>query len=994
MLLVAALAFLLASFPAHNSDVLLHLARGRLLARGQSPAADNPDLAYGVWANQTWLYDLCCYGCTSLLGGAGLVLAKALLAAGIGLLLLRHSRNGSGWALAAVCTSLALVAMSPHLLLQPATVSCFLLALAVSYLGRSAAVGEDARPAPWLLLPLFVAWANLDRWFLLGLGVVGLVWLGEVLDDAFSDRTPGRWPAELGRRGMALLALAAACLLNPSFRHAFTLAEEWHTAVSPFAGVTSAGVVLNPARLAYFLLLGLSLLSFAAAFPQWRWRRFLPWLGLGLASAFGVLAIPFFAVVAGPVLAWNLQDALAQHFAWARGEVMLPPSCRLGRGLAAVLVVVLVVCAWPGWLQGSPFGPRRWALDLPPSLERGADAVRHLRQEGTLAAESGGLHLCADTVFAFAWFCPEEKRVQLSSQDYPAEGRRRMRAGKIDHVLVYGTDRDLLAATLGGLAADPEQWPLLYEEGGLAIFGWRDPAQPGSVQRFRDRQVDLTRLAFHPADNKKAPSEGPEAKWPARSWWEAFWKPAPAPPADRQEALMHLLHAEALQHLAPLRHLSRWESSQAAGLVGAATGWTPATSLYDAPLRLELFRPYLPTDGGRPLPPAPLDQMVLSLQQGYVRQRDDVPPPHYYLAVRAARRAVAANPDDAVAYELLGEGYLGLLNATRERAWGGDVPKLVHIRLAQASAALNRALDLRPDLPRAHLLLSRLYHEMGYLDLELRHFQDFCRLDREAGPPPGASPEQASARLARQVKDIESLEREVEKRESRFTLAAKDLSPRDRPLVAFENGLAGKALELLLESHLAAFGTEGMDQELKLLLGVGRARDVQEWLSPEHEAALGPASYHWFLAQAAAALGDYSRAQDECVRASEGLGLRPGASQPMRFREGMALLVAKLLLDEQTGGGAPPSDLRTPLGRVEFSTQIRTLAGMLRQQAELTVLRGLLALEEGDVDEAESAFRTAFDVWKDRAAAASGAGLDFNGRRIAATCLGWLTVDR
>jgi hypothetical protein len=40
-------------------------------------------------------------------------------------------------------------------------------------------------------------------------------------------------------------------------------------------------------------------------------------------------------------------------------------------------------------------------------------------------------------------------------------------------------------------------------------------------------------------------------------------------------------------------------------------------------------------------------------------------------------------------------------------------------------------------------------------------------------------------------------------------------------------------------------------------------------------------------------------------------------------------------------------------------------------------------LEEGDIDEAEIAFRTALSYWKDADTANSGAGLDFRGRAVA-----------
>src|SRR5262249_10649584 len=92
-LLVAALGFLLASFPARNSDIWLHLARGRLL------------LSEGQF-HQGWLYDLVCYGLYAAFGGTGLALFKAALAAGIALLMLQLSRvAGQGWWLPAFCTA-------------------------------------------------------------------------------------------------------------------------------------------------------------------------------------------------------------------------------------------------------------------------------------------------------------------------------------------------------------------------------------------------------------------------------------------------------------------------------------------------------------------------------------------------------------------------------------------------------------------------------------------------------------------------------------------------------------------------------------------------------------------------------------------------------------------------------------------------------------------------------------------------------------------------
>src|SRR5262249_25711430 len=58
---VCALAFLLASTPARNSDLWLHLASGRWLVQGHSPRGTDPftsTAANVFWVNHTWLGDV------------------------------------------------------------------------------------------------------------------------------------------------------------------------------------------------------------------------------------------------------------------------------------------------------------------------------------------------------------------------------------------------------------------------------------------------------------------------------------------------------------------------------------------------------------------------------------------------------------------------------------------------------------------------------------------------------------------------------------------------------------------------------------------------------------------------------------------------------------------------------------------------------------------------------------------------------------------------
>src|SRR4051812_45179990 len=83
---IAVFSFLLASFPARNPEIWQHLAAGRDLAHGRLPGVSGR-------LDPGWLFDLAAYAVYSVGGGAGLVVAKAVLIAGLGVLLLRLGRT-------------------------------------------------------------------------------------------------------------------------------------------------------------------------------------------------------------------------------------------------------------------------------------------------------------------------------------------------------------------------------------------------------------------------------------------------------------------------------------------------------------------------------------------------------------------------------------------------------------------------------------------------------------------------------------------------------------------------------------------------------------------------------------------------------------------------------------------------------------------------------------------------------------------------------------
>ncbi len=981
----AVFALLLASFPARNSDVWRHLAAGRRLAGGS---------VAGVEA--TWLYDLVTYWVYLLAGGAGLVAAKALATAVLAVVLVRVCRTTGGWRIPVVCTALALLAMGTRLLLQPATVSYLMLGLAVWLLKREHRAGDrevGAWPG-WPLVALFAVWANVDRWFLLGLGVVALTWAGRGVDERPVD---GRGRYLLGRAA-AVLLLAGACAINPAHLSGFPLPAElgWSASAgvdtirlgpvpiaSPFQWSLLSTAWDSPAALAYYPLLGLSALSFLLALPRWRWERFLPWLGLAVLSGLQVRTAPLFAVVAGPVLAWNLQDFFARRpQPAARDRSAIRVAARV---LTGGLAVLFLACAWPGWLQRPPYEPRRWGVEPPVAAEHAAEAVRRELAAGRWAAGTRTLHLAAETADTFAWFCPEDAgrldprlaEVAAGAVELRGNPDDQLREAGVGRVVVNAADRGLASEVFARLLADPVRWPLLHLDGGLAVFGWRDPARSGDTDPYSGHGLDLDGMGLRPAEGKTAPASRPVAS--RRLWWEAFWKPAPPPrPVDRDEATALLLAAEVRRQSAPDRHLVAWKAGQAAALAAAAAAWLGPSGPADAAFRWTLIQPPTPKGWvpGAPLPPVTREAVALKSRVDFAR--DDAPPGVLYAAVRAARRAVAVNPSDANAYLVLGQCYLRLLGATRERAWALRFPQVGHLRRVQASAALNRAVALNPELAEAHLLLGRLYQQIGCLDLALDHLRTYHNASRSgrgrsaAGGPAEEVPDEELAALADGV----------DEQRRKFADESAQARVADRARLAARRGLAGKALGLLLESDISAFGSQGMELELDLLLRTGRVDDVLDWTTPEIMASLGETRFRRLRSQAAAAAGEYATADAEMDELAKGMVV-----DPRRLAVGLGQLTGQAVLGEQTAIPSLPYAVWRAWERAVFWSRVDDLRRGLAESADTEVFRGLLALEAGDTDRARGLFRSALTFSED---GPSGGGLVFGGRPVARDCLSWL----
>jgi tetratricopeptide (TPR) repeat protein len=1036
--IVCALAFLLASTPSHNSDLWLHLAFGRALVNGQAPFGTDPfaSTTAGVyWVNHSWLSDAVLYALYEIGDGAALAIAKASLVAALAGLFFCFRRRRTRTGLVALAAAAAVLALGPWLLLQPALASLLGTALTLYLLERPDLVEtsrvERARSLRWLLVPLFALWANLDGWFLLGPVLVGLYAAGAAArsyQGSYAPRSPGEF------RSLALLALAglAACFLTPFHYHTFAwpvplglshAEQAWMRdplgqglVVSPFAPTQpsprvggglggGAPAFASAGGWAYCLLLAAGAASFVLRGKALHPGRLLVWLALAGLSAYQARAVPFFAAAAGPILALNLQE-------WSRSAIATERRRRLAAAMRAVgplAGLVLLVAAWPGWLQPTPYQPRSWAVEPDETLVRLARRIDQQHADHPLRSDRCALTFSPEVAHYLAWFCPSEKGFldsRLSLFDQTADDFVQMRrcllrpdgsgpdgrlgplldAHRIDRILLYEPDAGRTHQAFRCLLLDGEEWELLDIQGGAAVFGRRS----GAASPWK--ALDLRQGAYHPDGDRQAPQTAPPMPQPP-GLFDAFRWPHNEHSADRGEAALYLVVFDMAAEQRRQEMATQWLLAQATGLVGSPPGSEPAGTASALAVRLHMA-PFLPESlgvGGQPAAEA--------FAAGFAAAQDRGPPEALLLAVRAARRALAAYPDDAGAFLLLGEAYVRLASQPREQRWQAALPSLASARRSQALTALEQAVALRPDLDRAHTLLAQLYYQDNQLDRALDHLRARLRIAEQeiaARGPEAASAADRRVALAADVDTMDSLVEQAEKIYEANTVGKTEPSKvLDRASLAARHGLSRKALDMLLESHPAIFGKSGLQLQLELMMKGGRASDVHAWLEPQHEDVLGFRRYHLLQAEAAAASGDYAAADAELDTLSEQLrqvGISGDKFVPVRsaiaFRVGDAAL-ARSALD-----GGPAGLVGVAFFPCEALRPLGAPADLLRQEADIRVLRGLLAVESGAVGAADEQFQAALEVWGGDRQAAAGAGLDFASRPIAQQMIRLLEESR
>ncbi|MFO0825042.1 MAG: hypothetical protein U0792_18290 [Gemmataceae bacterium] len=697
VLLTLVFAFLVGSFVARNSDIFLHLAAGKRLFAGTYTPGSDPfsfTAADRAWVNHSLFFDIGTYLLYSGSGGTLVVLKAIAVAAAFALVIAIRRPGFSLWPWAAVA-AIGVVAAAPYVHLRPNVASMVLLALTLFLLIRGPH-SETSWRFPISIGVVFWVWANTDEWFFLGPMALALVLVGEAIQRSPKSEETGTQEDTLGSLpSVKTLARAlgigvVACMLNPHHVRIWELPFELVGSKELMADirfktllvtpldryyVDNAGLGYNANGLAYALLFVGGGVALGLAGSRVRVAHIALWVGFAALTIGTVYAIPFLALVAVPIIASqvNVLSSNATLTTWGnpRTRFLLLGSAG-GRVLSLIVLVVACVLTVPGWIHpgnSSVFARRvGWAVEPEESMVKAAGQLQMWRTNQQLPPEAHGFNTSLEFANYCAWFAPDEKvyansrynhhlpelpnflAVRIGMGLVPTDERpnpkvlpETLQKAGVEYVLIHSGPGDSVQFRGFALNAarvewsDPDHWSPWYLDGRTTICGWR-PAPGKEKPTFTGLHVDPVSLAFGPEVERVPPVT--TLSVPRFGGWEdAFLRSPGFTPPGVDEVGMWQLYNEVRQRFFGQRQLILDTASVLVTRVGV------------------MFpRVLLPNDTPVAVP---------------------------FLTLRAARRAIAADPNHP-------DGYFALYRALHEPT----------LPLSEPERALGQLTALRQCLER------------------------------------------------------------------------------------------------------------------------------------------------------------------------------------------------------------------------------------------------------------------------------------------------------
>jgi hypothetical protein len=287
--------FAMAVRPAVDPDLGWHLRTGQLIAQSHSVPHQDPfsfTKSGSPWIAHEWLSELLMYGLSRLCGTTVLIIFFALIVV-VAFALVYRRCDGRPYA-AGLLTLWGAIVTIPAWGVRPQTFTVLFASVFLLLLDRYMETGQ----ARWLLIlpAVMVLWVNLHAGFAAGIALVLLYGLAEALD--------GRRKATLKHLGLAALGCVAVIPANPNGLHLITYPFQTLTAPSITGYIqewASPDFHLPIYRL-FLLLVVFAVVVLARAKRRPTWNEAILFLFTLTAALVSARHIPFFILVAVPVL--------------------------------------------------------------------------------------------------------------------------------------------------------------------------------------------------------------------------------------------------------------------------------------------------------------------------------------------------------------------------------------------------------------------------------------------------------------------------------------------------------------------------------------------------------------------------------------------------------------------------------------------------------------------------------------------------------------------
>lgn len=304
LILVSGL-FLIGSRNLSDPDLWWHLKTGQYILAHQSvPYTDAFSYTRGgqPWVAHEWLSELFLYGLYRRGGWAGLILVfAAITAATFFLLFLRCAATPY---IAGFVTVWGAIAGAPSWGVRPQTLTWLLVSLWLLILDRS----QGKRLLLWWTLPLMFLWVNLHASYALGLVILALFIVGQVVEVSLGLVAVQQARPHLRALALTFLFNLILVPLNPNGVRLYSYPIETlrSRAMQDYI-VEWFSPNLHSAEFWPFLLLLLGTIAALAWIPRAvRVHNILLLLGSAYAALFSMRMIPFFVLIAVPILSRQL----------------------------------------------------------------------------------------------------------------------------------------------------------------------------------------------------------------------------------------------------------------------------------------------------------------------------------------------------------------------------------------------------------------------------------------------------------------------------------------------------------------------------------------------------------------------------------------------------------------------------------------------------------------------------------------------------------------